>query len=214
MKKIMNMAAVLTAAICLILPLFPAQAADNGLYAAAPPAGSAFVRFINADAAAPSVTRIRGKTYKAAPLGEIGAYIPVPEGTALISLGDATAETQLKPGAHYSAVLAKDNLTVIEEPAYSDRLKTQIILINASDKPAVTLKTADGATGVIEAVPPGKVGARAVNPVKIGFSLYADSGKIDAIEPVLLERGSEYAVLVYNDASGKPAVNYGKAEGL
>ena len=103
-------------------------------------------------------------------------------------------------------------LLVLEEPVNDNKLKTQIILINASKQKDVTLKTADGGVSVIDGVSSGQLNARQVNPLKTGFSIYSGGNKVASVNEQSLERGAGYAVVVYDGASG-PAANLDKASG-
>jgi alginate O-acetyltransferase complex protein AlgF len=185
-----------------------AKAGEDGLYPAAPPADSAFVRFLNAGSATPTPVKIRGKSYGAVNLGSISSYAPVAAGAAALSFGVKSSSVELKPGIHYAVLLMKDNMVVLDEPSDTSKLKAQIILINASRTPHVSLKTADGAAEIVNPVAPGALGGRAVNAVNAPFSVYAEKEKIEDIAPQPLKRGARYAIVVYDDANGKPAATF------
>jgi hypothetical protein len=201
------------ALLALALAIAPAaaHAADEGLYAAPPPPGSAFVRFVNGDSRAAAATAIRGEDFHAAAPGTVGPYHAVQKGNADIMAGPARTTVQLKEGAHYSAVFSGGKLAVLEEPAFDPKMKAQLVLFNLSPVQDLSLKTSAGAVSVINDVKPGTLGARAVNAVKTGFILASAQGKVDDLAPRPLERGGSYAVVVYTAADGKTAVNYEKA---
>jgi hypothetical protein len=206
-----KIAPFLTSAIFALSLSAPALAGgEGGLYPGAPPPGSAFVRFINGGGA--GAAAIRGKAYKAVPPGAAGAYVPVPQGAADLSFGGKAAAANLKEGVHYTAVFSRGRLAVLEEPPANNRLKAEILLVNLSAAPAVSLRTADGAASVVDPVAPGALGARAVNPVRAGFAVYANGKKVSEVPALPLERGARYTALVY-DAPGGTAVTFGKAEG-
>jgi alginate O-acetyltransferase complex protein AlgF len=205
--------ALMALSLLLTLSFTPlARAADDGLYAAAPPPGSAFVRFVNAESAQSLKGSVRGKAFPTLSAGHAGPYMPVAQGDAAINLGSASATHTLKPGGHYSAISMGGRLVVLDEPVNDNKLKTQIILINASKQKDITLKTADGSVSVIDAVAPGQLNARQVNPVKTGFSVYAGGNKVASLNEQSLERGAGYAVVVYDGASG-PVASLDKASG-
>ena len=179
---------------------------EGGLYPSAPPPGSAFVRFFNGSNHVPVDVKVRGKSYGMSSFGSISAYAPVPHGEAALSLGAESGSVQLKEGSYYTAMLVRENLVILEEPSNDNKLKAQIILINASHTPAIILKTADGSASVVDAVDPEKLGGRAVNAVKAPFSVYASTHKIESLDARVLERGARYAVIVYDGTDGKPAV--------
>ncbi|MEZ0262227.1 MAG: alginate O-acetyltransferase AlgF [Alphaproteobacteria bacterium] len=201
-----GLGALLALAVC-----FPAFAGDEGLYPDAPPPGSAFVRFLNADARAAAID-IKGKAYGNAQQGQLTRYIYVPAGETAVSFGGTTASKQMAEGQRYSVVLAKGKLAVLEEPAEKSPLKAEIVLINASSRPGVALKSADGAVSVIDPVAPGALGARAVNAVKVPFALYTEGKKIEDLTARDLERGGSYAVVVYDNAAGKATVSFNETQ--
>jgi len=189
------------------------KAGDDGLYASAPPPGSAFVRFINGDMGKPLKGSVRGKESPSVAPGHAGGYMSAPPGQAQIAFGaDATTSYDLKPAGHYDAILANGHLTIVDEPINDNKLKTQIVLINASREKDVSLKTADGKLTVIEPAQPEKLGARAVNPVKAAFAIYSGGNKIVDLDERSLERGSDYVIVVYEGAKG-PAASYDKSTG-
>lgn len=203
--------------IAVIFTAVPVWAAggDDGLYSPSYPPGSAFVRFVNGDNTDFSpVMKIRGKTYAAASLGGMGIAYPVSPGEAEITLEKAaTVKYDLKPDGHYTALLKDGKLKILEEPSNDNKIKTQIFLINATDTADIKLKTADGKTDVVGPVAPGAISGRAVNPMKIGFSVFAGEEKIADLQERPLERGPGYGVVVYKGRDGKLAVNYDKARG-
>ena len=185
-----------------------AFAGEGGLYPAAPPPGSAFIRFLNSDSPVAVPVNVRGKSYGTATFGNISAYAPVQQGDATFSLGTKTASAHLKEGYFYTVLLFRGNVNALEEPSGDNKLKAQIILINASSTPDITLKTADGSTNIVNAVDTAKLDGRAVNPIKAPFSVYAAARKIDAIDAHLLERGARYAVVVHDGPNGKPVATF------
>lgn len=191
----------------LVMPTI-ARAGDAGLYPSAPPPGSAFIRFLNAGGNAKANIEVQGKSYGSGQLGVTTSYVPVPHGSAKITFGSATATPELKEGGHYSAVMIKGVMSVLEEPASDNPLKAEIILINASNAKDVSLKTPDGAVSVVDPVPPGQLAGRAVNAVQAPLAIYAGGKKVEDLAAHPLERGARYAVVIYNGTDGKPAVTF------
>jgi len=206
MKKL-GFFAALAALSCLYMPT-SASAGEGGLYPAAPPPGSAFIRFLNGNNPMAVAVDVRGKSYGAASMGSITAYAPVQQGEADLTIGGKAEKANLKEGAYYTVLYYKGDVKVLEEPASDNKLKAQIVLINASSSPDVSLKTADGSTAIVNSVSSEKLDGRAVNPVKVPFSVYTDAKKIDDINAHLLERGEHYAIVVYDGPNGKPVVSF------
>lgn len=206
MKKL-GLLAALAAVSCLYMPAH-AAAGEGGLYPAAPPPGSAFIRFLNGNSPMAVAVDVRGKSYGAATMGSITAYAPVQQGDADVSIGGKTQKANLKAGGYYTVLYYKGDVKVLEEPASDNKLKAQIVLINASSEPDVSLKTADGSTAIVNPVNTAKLDSRAVNPVNVPFSVYTDSKKIDDISAHSLQRGERYAVVVYDGPNGKPLASF------
>ena len=205
MRKLALMIITLCSALLCTTPVF---AGEGGLYPAALPPGSAFIRFLNGNSPMAVPVIVRGKAYGAATFGNITAYAPVQQGDATLTLGTKTTTVHLKEGSYYTALLHKGDVDVLEEPVGDNKLKAQIILINASSTSDIALKTADGSTDIVKAVDTAKLDGRAVNPIKAPFSVYAAAKKIDVIDARLLERGARYAVVVYDGPNGKPVATF------
>lgn len=210
MRRTSPFLSTLAIAVCGALLCAPLHAfgGEEGLYPAAPPPGSAFIRFFNGNDHTPAAVKIRGKSYGAASFGNISQYAPVPQGDVDLSIGGESASSHLKEGAYYTALLVKGKLSVLEEPANDNKIKAQIVLINASSTSNISLKTSDGSTGIVDGVDTLKLGSRSVNAVKVPFSVYASNNKIGDLDAHLLERGARYAVVVYDGLQGKPAVTF------
>jgi hypothetical protein len=197
------------AALCFVMmAAAPAFAGDAGLYPSAPPPGSAFIRFLNAGGNASAGIDVRGKAYGSGQPGITTSYVAVPHGETKITFGPASASPDLKEGAHYSAVMIKGVMTILEEPASDNPLKAEIILINASNTKSVSLKTPDGSIAIVDGVEPGQLGGRAVNAVEAPLAVYAGGKKVEDLAAHTLERGARYAVVVYTGADGKTAVSF------
>ncbi len=196
-------------ALCSVLTMSGiARAGDAGLYPSAPPPGSAFIRFLNAGGNAKANIEVGGKSYGSGELGAATSYVAVPHGQNKISFGTSTATPDLKEGGHYSAVMVKGVITVLEEPASDNPLKAEIILINASNAKSVSLKTPDGKVAIVDGVAPGQLAGRAVNAVEAPLSVYAGEKKVEDLAAHPLERGARYAVVYYTGPDGKPAVSF------
>jgi hypothetical protein len=195
----------------LLAPVSGAQA--DGLYAAPPPSGSAFVRFIDGDANGAKSIVALGRTYSLGDQGAVTAYNPIPQGKADFAVGAAKTDGTLKAGTYYSVVLYKGKLSILEEPAFDGKLKAQIAAINLSSAADAAVKTADGATAVAGPAAPEAIAARDVNAVKIGLSTYAGATKVKDLPAQPLERNVHYAA-VFFDKGGKTDVSFDKSTGF
>lgn len=180
--------------------------AESGLYDPAPPPGSAFVRVINATEAAELAATLDGAGWiKTDALGP-SAYRPVPAGAHEAAIGGKSAALAIEAGQFYSVVADGDaaapGLTVMPDPKLDSMAKALISLYNLTDRPALSLKTADGKVAVIESVAAEATGNRQVNPLKVQFAVFEGDHPIATIDEVAIERGAAYSVIV-TDIGGK-----------
>lgn len=190
---------ILAIAVSISVATVALAAGDDSLYAPPPPPGAASVRLIGAMAVpTPIEANIAGKklhTNGAEPT----RFITIMQGPCTFSVGTASATRPIQAGQHYSMVVTsaggKQSVSVIPEPA---PLLGQalIVLYNFSAGPAVSLKTPDGTTTLVDAVAAGKLGSRPVNPVASGFAVFRGKTKLGEVPSVQLRRGASYGVFL------------------
>jgi alginate O-acetyltransferase complex protein AlgF len=172
-----------------------AMAEDEGLYDPAPPSGSAFVRFVNADDA-PAQPEAKGKKHARISTGVISPYYPVAAGQTDLKLGESTASQDIEEGAFYTAILKDAGLTIVKDQSPENPAKAVLAFYNLTDKEELSLKTDDGKVEIIPATGAGESGYREVNGVEIKAAAYDGSKKVADAGPVDLKRGKASAVLV------------------
>lgn len=182
-----------------------ALAADNDLYAPAPPADAAFVRIVHAQPGGAAVTPTVGDaTYPSLGWLQATPYQVIPGGKRTVKAGGASRAVPLAPGAFYTLVLAGDakkpDLLVLRDEPNTNLAKAQVCLYNLSAAPTADLKTADGALALVTGVAPGASGCRAVNPVKADLAAIAGGAPAVPFPGVELERGAVYAVVLAGPA--------------
>lgn len=165
-------------------------AAQEGLYAPAPPANSAFVRILNA----PSAT-LGGKTVTA-PAGAASTYVVIPQGEFTAKVGAASSPLKVEAGKFYSVVSNGGKLSLLTDQASENRAKALLTVYNLSKSSSVDLKTADGKTTVVTGVKPGQSGSRAVNGITVDLAAFAGGKTLGTLKGVKLERGNAYALVV------------------
>lgn len=182
---------------------------DVGLYAPAPPAGSAFVRVVNAGGAA-----VSGKVGKYATgsvaTGKASPYWAVPGGAVSISLGQTTQSIQAASGGFVTVVAGlpgKTELVPMVDTVSANRAKASIVLYNLSSKPGVDLATADGTIALFTDVAPGTETMREVNALSVAFAVNGPDAPVTTFPSVTLERGFAYSVIVY-ETGGKLAATW------
>lgn len=182
---------------------------DAGLYDPLPPAGSAFVRFVNLqDENLPA--KAKGKNFGSLDPATSSSYKVISKGEADIQLGGQTGQQALEEGKLYSVVSidGAEQPEIITDPVSDNRAKALISFYNFTETP-LELKTTDKNISVIDAVSKGEVKSREINPVKVALGVYEGDTQKQALEPILLERGQSYSVFY---SGGKPLVVQGQTD--
>jgi alginate O-acetyltransferase complex protein AlgF len=187
-----------------------AFAADD-LYAAAPPAGSAFVRVVHAKpGAAAAAATVGGKSAGSVAFGQASAYIVVPQGEREAAVGGATSKLTVAAGGFYTVALTASGVTVVADGTNSNLAKALLSVYNFSGKPTLDLKTADGAQTVVAGVAGGAAGSRAVNPLTTGLLVTSGAETVWTQPPVTLDRGAAYSLIVLGPPE-KPSATWVKS---
>ena len=188
-------------ALALGLGALHAEAGEGGLYAPNAPKGSAFVRAYNAGNSELSVSVGNTDLSDIAPLAS-SDFSFLPAGSYSAQVGSANLPVQLDADRYYTLVNQPGSAPkLVEEPPFHNKQKALLRVQNLSDS-ALTLKTADGKTPVVEAVAPNGRGEREINPVKVGLALFDGERKVSDLKPVSLARG-EVVCLYVTGSAGK-----------
>ncbi|BBP74997.1 alginate O-acetyltransferase AlgF [Pseudomonas gingeri NCPPB 3146 = LMG 5327] len=172
---------------------------DAALYGPTAPKGSSFVRLYNASNQEVSATVGATALSDVAPLAS-SDFSFMPGGDYSAKVGSQSLPVKLAADHYYTLVNnASGQPQLIEEPPFKNKQKSLVRVQNLSDK-ALTLKTADGKTAVVESVAAKGRGEREINPVKVSFALYEGNQKVSDLKPVALERGE--AAVLYVTGSG------------
>ncbi|TWC36955.1 alginate O-acetyltransferase complex protein AlgF [Pseudomonas sp. SJZ079] len=178
-----------------LLALNTSQAGDAALYAPIAPKGSAFVRLYNADNQEVSASLGSARIDAVAPLGS-SAFSYLAKGDYSAQVGAQNLPVKLAGDQYYTLVnLPSGAPKLVEEPVFKSKQKALIRVHNLSDK-ALTLKTADGKTDVVERVAPAGRGDREINPVKVSLALFDGSRKVSDLKPVSLPRGEIVSLFI------------------
>lgn len=181
----------------------PAQA---GLYPPAAPPGSAFLRVFNATPQARLSARIGDKPLPDTTALQASSYVFLAPGSYALKLGASQKDVTLQPARCYTAALETEGIQVFEQDCFNSQLKSLVSLYNLVDDRALSLKTADGSTAVIENVSGNAAGHREVNPLKASLALYDGASKLAEAKPVALERGKAFSLFVTGSASAPTLV--------
>lgn len=191
-----------------LLDVAPALAQDDrdiGLYAPAPPPGSAFVRLLNgAPAGGPVAGKIGARAIPAVAVGEASAYVPVPQGEVTVQAG-GSQRVKVEAGRFYTVAFGLGGaapLKVMDDPTLASRAKAGLVLYNLTSTAGLELATADGAVVVLSGVAPWTLASREVNALTVGFVVRGPGGALATVPTVTLARGAVYGVVVREGAKG------------
>lgn len=149
---------------------------DAALYGPTAPKGSSFVRIYNASNQEVSATVGTTNLSDVAPLAS-SDFSFMPGGDYTAKVGSQSVPVKLAADHYYTLVNnASGQPQLIEEPPFKNKQKSLVRVQNLSDK-ALTLKTADGKTDVVQSVAAKGRGEREINPVKVSFALYEGEKK-------------------------------------
>jgi alginate O-acetyltransferase complex protein AlgF len=173
---------------------------DAALYGPVAPKGSTFVRVYNASNAEVSASVGSTAINDVAPLAS-SDFSFMPGGDYSAKVGSQTVPLKLATDHYYTLVNnASGQPQLIEEPPFKNKQKSLVRVQNLSDK-ALTLKTADGKTEVVQAVAAKSRGEREINPVKVSLALFDGDKKVSDVKPVALERGEAAVLYVTGNGS-------------
>jgi alginate O-acetyltransferase complex protein AlgF len=196
MKKLMIGCAALTLGF-----VGHAHAQDAGLYDPLPPEGSAFVRFVSESPDGGSKqAKANDKDYDFLSSKQITSYYVVPQGSVKAKIGEAAKDFNAESGKFYTVVLNEGGaLDVKTDPQNDNQAKSQIVFYNLSDKPNLSLKTADGKVEIVPPQATGAVADKQINPVKVSLAVFDGETKLKDLGSVSLERGASYSAIAMND---------------
>ncbi|MBP7722238.1 MAG: alginate O-acetyltransferase AlgF [Alphaproteobacteria bacterium] len=179
----------------------PAFAQDQGLYDPLPPEGSAFVRFVSESPENGSKqAKANDKGYDYLNFKQVSSYYVIPKGAVKAAIGSAAKDFNAESGKFYTVVLNESGaLEVKDDPKNENEAKSQIVFYNLTDKPDLSLKTADGKVEIVPPLSAGAVGDKQINPVKVSIAIFDGDTKLKDLGPVSLERGASYSAIAMND---------------
>ncbi|MDP3857033.1 MAG: alginate O-acetyltransferase AlgF [Stagnimonas sp.] len=174
---------------------------DEGLYGAAAPPGSAFVRVFNATPQTLEGIRVGDQTLDELAPQAASDFVFLPAGSPDLSAGGASLSLSLVSGRYYTVVREPRGFTVLDNARHGNRLKALVLFYNLTDGKALGLKTADGSAAVVDGVQPASYGAREVNAIRAQLAVYDGSSKVADARPMGLERGRAYSLFATGPAS-------------
>jgi alginate O-acetyltransferase complex protein AlgF len=178
---------------------------DTGLYDPLPPANSAFVRFFRLTGTGDKLfPTVAAKAFPASPVSTATFYGVIKEGKTKITAGKLAQDYEFKSGKLYTIVLG-DKITVIEDPAVPDKLKAQVIFYNLT-KADLSLKALENKVELVPVTKPMTIGSRAINALRVDFSVIKGTEDATKVPAQILERGQSYAIFAVPDGAGVKAV--------
>ncbi|GGR58764.1 hypothetical protein GCM10008959_20610 [Deinococcus seoulensis] len=188
----------LTTLTALTLIATPA-AAQEALYAPAPPAGSAFIRVASVDASAPITLDGRAFSGKQA-ARTVSAYTVVKQGEHTLKLGASTLKLNVQGGTYVTLVAQGGRLRALPSEQPGGVTKARVTLYNLSDAPA-SLTTADGGTRLLDGVAPGTQKSLSVNAVTAALAVTDGTRVLQTFPAEALKAGASYSAFVFGSGA-------------
>jgi len=169
---------------------------DAGLYDPVAPAGSSFVRFLNAKDQSLSPSFKKKKYSDVSPLA-VSPYYVFKKGDTIFKLNNQEPlNAQLEEGAFYT--ITSDSLVIKDQPN-ANRAKATIVFYNLSTASDLSLKAKEGKINIFEEVASQSMEARDMNAVKIDLGVYSGDEMLKQLTPQIIERGNHYSVVYTGD---------------
>ena len=180
---------------------------EAALYDASAPAGSAFVRVINAGPETLEVTTPEKTAAQTVPGFRVGEYLYLPGGKAhVLSVGGLQVTHDFAKDSATTLVVSGGNTTTLDDEYFTGRKKALISFYNLTTRP-LALKTEDGKHAVVDTLESLANGSREINEIKIGLAAWDDTGKLAAFPATFLKKGRSYSYVVFEENGAfKPVV--------
>ncbi len=163
-------------------------AGEDELYDPEPPAGSAFVRAINANEQNSSAdftignTNINSLSYPSA-----SPYFVIKEGKYSVSSSGIESEIKIEAGKYYSLIITSDKIREIEDMIIEDPAKSRIYFYNFSDKKA-NLTAPVHKTSIFTDIESGKNISREINAITLDIAIDSEGQNISSFKNIQLKR--------------------------
>ncbi|MGM9320604.1 alginate O-acetyltransferase AlgF [Deinococcus aquaticus] len=179
-------------------------AAQEALYAPAPPAGSAFIRVASVNASAPITLDGRALSGKQV-ARTVSPYTVVKQGEHTVKLGASTLKLNVTGGTYVTLVAQSGKLRALPAEQPGGVTKARVTLYNLSDAPA-SLTTADGGTRLLDGVAPGTQKSLSVNAVTAALGVMGDGNRVlQAFPTEALKAGASYSAFVFGSGGARTA---------
>jgi alginate O-acetyltransferase complex protein AlgF len=199
--------AIFAFAAILATPL-AALAGDAALYDPAPPANSAFVRFVDAKQSGAASGTI-GSVALDVDADGVSPFVVVPAGQHDLALRDAKGDVSLEAGNYYTVVFneaGQSEPVVIKDEVLDNPAKAGLHFYNLTGEPALSLTAPAQKVVLFENVAPGEMKYRPVGAVAVTLAIEAGGKPVADVGEVKLERRAAKSVLAMAGADGVHAV--------
>ncbi|MBN2657462.1 MAG: alginate O-acetyltransferase AlgF [Spirochaetales bacterium] len=168
----------------------------QSLYGSGISPDSALVRVIFAGSDSNLKIEIGAETFSASEPEKSAPYHQISPGMYFIGGSDDFLEIMPMSGKYYTLIFTETGSFVFEDIEHDAPAKSQVYFYNCYGETASLLVSGTG-DPLFSQIPPGESVQRAVNPLKTGFALKAESGKNLELGPLPMSRGGSTSVILF-----------------
>jgi alginate O-acetyltransferase complex protein AlgF len=185
-----------------------AGAGDEGLYEPTPPADSAFVRVIQANSTAKTVTpELGGKSFGKLTYPALSAYQIIPAGEHSFKAGEVTAKLAVEAGRYYSIALTSSAApALLEDALIANPAKARLYFYNLSDAKETTLFAPKQKAAIFSKQAAGSNTSREINALTLPLQLLVADKLVASLPEVQLKRRAGTSVVLFGTAKNYKAL--------
>lgn len=188
-----------------------AQNEEEGLYDPSPPADSAFVRFIHADAASAVLSAtVGGAVFPNIAYPGVAPYVILKAGEYAFETGAAKEQARVEAGKYYTfAVMRAGGKPVVktfEDALIANPAKSVVYFYNLSDQKQASLVAPAHKADIVPAVASGAAGSREVNALTLDLAIAANGTVAEGFKNVTLRRRAGFTFVLAGETGALKGV--------
>ncbi len=193
--------------IAALLP-FASQAKDDELYDPAPPADSAFVRVIHADADVGAVaSKVGGVGYGELSYPSLSNYRIVKGGQHKVAIGAGSQDLTIEAGGYFTIALTDSGeIKLLKDELLANPAKARVYVYNFTDATEGSIFASEHGAAILDKVNMNEGNSREVNALKLALQAKAGSAVVQDFKDVQLKRRIGTSFLITGKAGAYKAL--------